>query len=129
MGIFFDQDWFDARLEAAGLNRGAMARAAGMTIDEIEMVFSDRRELEGGEVHAIARVLDADPREVASRAGASDPDELSAGPAMRPARSVGMEVRQEAPAVTREMIAGLHERLDRLEGLMELVIRKLDQKR
>jgi hypothetical protein len=128
MGIFFDQDWFDARLEAAGLNRGAMARAAGMTIDEIEMVFSDRRELEGGEVHAIARVLDADPREVASRAGAADPDELSSGPAMRPSRSAGMEVRQEAP-VTREMIAGLHERLDRLERLVELVIRKLDQQR
>ena len=46
--------------------------------------------------------------------------------AMRPSRGAGMEVRHEAP-VTREMIAGLHERLDRLERLVELVIRKLDQ--
>ena len=58
MGIFFDQDWFDGRLEQAGLTRAAMARVTGMTIDEIEMVFSDRRELEGPEIHAIARVLD-----------------------------------------------------------------------
>jgi hypothetical protein len=29
MGIFFDQDWFDARLKAAGLTRGSMAQAAG----------------------------------------------------------------------------------------------------
>ena len=65
MGIFFDQDWFDGRLEQAGLTRAAMARVTGMTIDEIEMVFSDRRELEGQEIHAIARVLDADPHIVA----------------------------------------------------------------
>jgi hypothetical protein len=26
MGIFFDQDWFDGRLEQAGLTRAAMAR-------------------------------------------------------------------------------------------------------
>lgn len=127
MGIFFDQEWFDDRLKSAGLNRAAMARAAGMTIDEVEMVFSDRRELEGGEVHAIARMLSADPHEVASRAGASDPGELAAAPVLRPQRASGMEVRAEAP-VTREMIAGVHERLDRLERLLELVIRKLDQR-
>ena len=57
MGIFFDQDWFDDRLKAAGLTRASLAQAAGMTIDEVEMVFADRRELEGSEVHAIARML------------------------------------------------------------------------
>ncbi len=72
MGIFFDQDWFDDRLAAAGLTRAAMAQAAGMTIDEVEMVFSDRRELEGPEVRAIARMLSADPSEVAMRSGAAD---------------------------------------------------------
>ncbi len=125
MGIFFDQDWFDDRLKAAGLTRAAMARAAGMSIDEIEMVFADRRELESGEVHAIARALSADPREVASRAGAPDPGEMAAAPPL-PRQGPGMAVRAENP-VTREMIAGIHERLDRLERLVELVIRKLDQ--
>ena len=126
MGIFFDQDWFDGRLEQAGLTRAAMARAAGMTIDEIEMVFSDRRELEGPEIHAIARVLDADPREVASRSGAADPGQLAQRDDainLRPARNAAPEF-----AVTREVIAGLHERLDRLERLIEVVIQKLDRR-
>jgi hypothetical protein len=129
MGIFFDHDWFDDRLKASGLTRASMAQAAGMTIDEIEMVFSDRRELEGGEVHAIARILASDPREIADRAGASDPGEMAMSAPPPPLRGgPGMTVRAEAP-VTREMIAGIHERLDRLESLVELVIRKLDQKR
>jgi transcriptional regulator with XRE-family HTH domain len=126
MGIFFDQDWFDGRLEQAGLTRAALARAAGMTIDEIEMVFSDRRELESPEIHAIARVLDADPREVASRSGAADPGQLAQRDDainLRPARNAAPEF-----AVTREVIAGLHERLDRLERLIEVVIQKLDRR-
>ncbi|MEZ6030804.1 MAG: hypothetical protein R3C46_13765 [Hyphomonadaceae bacterium] len=123
MGIFFDQDWFDARLKAAGLTRGALAQAAGMTIDEVEMVFADRRELESDEVHAIARMLAADPREVANRSGLADLDDA---PAPRPARGAGA-----APGgyqVTREVIAGIHERLDRLERMLELVIQKLDRR-
>jgi Helix-turn-helix domain len=126
MGIFFDQDWFDDRLKAAGLTRAAMAQAAGMTIDEVEMVFSDRRELEGPEVRAIARMLSADPSEVAMRSGAADADELAAAPVMRsPRRETGA---QPGFVVTREVIAGLHERLDRLERLVELVIQKLDRR-
>jgi len=126
MGIFFDQDWFDSRLEQAGLTRASMARAAGMTVDEIEMVFSDRRELEGPEILAIARVLAADPREVADRSGASDPGE----PAMR-ADAINLRpARNAAPefAVTRDVIVGIHERLDRLERLIEVVIQKLDRR-
>lgn len=128
MGIFFDHDWFDDRLKVAGLTRAAMAQAAGMTIDEVEMVFSDRRELEGSEVHAIARMLSADPEEVASRSGAADPGMLASTPVMR------SSPRGEAPSapqgfvVTREVIAGLHERMDRLERMIELVLMKLDRR-
>jgi hypothetical protein len=126
MGIFFDQDWFDDRLKAAGLTRAAMAQAAGMTIDEVEMVFADRRELEGPEVRAIARILAADPSEVATRSGAADPGELASAPVMR---SPGREAPgQPGFTVTREVIAGLHERLDRLERLVEMVIQKLDRR-
>ncbi len=126
MGIFFDQDWFDARLKAAGLTRGAIAQAAGMSIDEVEMVFSDRRELETAEVHAIARVLSADPREVASRSGLADLEEQPTAMAPRFDRSAS----QAAPgyAVTREVIAGIHERLDRLERMLEMVLSKLDRR-
>ncbi len=130
MGIFFDQDWFDARLKAVGLTRGSIAQAAGMTIDEVEMVFSDRRELEADEVRAIARVLAVDPREIASRSGLAELEEQS--PALRfdtPRfdRSGGQAA---APGyqVTREVIGGIHERLDRLERMLEVVIQKLDRR-
>lgn len=127
MGIFFDQDWFDDRLKSAGLSRAGMAQAAGMTVDEIEMVFSDRRELEGPEVHAIARFLSVDPREVADKSGVADPGNLASTPVMRPGRG------EAAPAgggfvVTREVIAGIHERLDRLERMLEMVLSKLDRR-
>jgi len=122
MGLFFDHDWFDERLKAAGLTRASMAQAAGMTADEVEMVFRDQRELEGAEVHAIARVLRADPREVANRSGAADIDDDDHGSA-RPRRAAGPEF-----VVTREVIAGLHERMDRLERLIEMVIARLDRR-
>ena len=126
MGIFFDQDWFDDRLKAAGLTHAAMAQAAGMTIDEIDMVFRDQRELEGAEVHAIARILSADPREVANRAGVADPG-AAPKPIMRPERGGGLQAPEFV--VTREVIAGLHERIDRLERLIEVVIQKVDRLR
>ena len=126
MGIFFDQDWFDDRLKSAGLTHASMAQAAGMTIDEIDMVFRDQRELEGAEVHAIARILAADPREVANRAGVADP-----GAAPRPAARQELGGGLQAPefVVTREVIAGIHERMDRLERLIEVVIQKVDRLR
>jgi hypothetical protein len=126
MGIFFDQDWFDARLKAAGLTRGAIAQAAGMTIDEVEMVFSDRRELESGEVHAIARVLAVDPREIASRSGLAELEEAPALKFDTPRFDKGGG--QGGYQVTREVIAGIHERLDRLERMLEMVIQKLDRR-
>jgi hypothetical protein len=124
MGIFFDQDWFDERLRAAGLTRSSMAQAAGLTIDEIEMVFRDQRELERDEVYAIAKVLAADPREVATRSGAADMGSLPSTlkPAARASSSSGEFV------VTREVIVGIHERLDRLERMLELVLSKLDRR-
>lgn len=127
MGIFFDQDWFDDRLQSAGLTRASLAQAAGMTIDEVEMVFADRRELEGFEVQAIARMLHADPGEVATRSGAADPGMLAATPVVRAAPRNEMS----APAgfvVTREVIAGIHERMDRLERMIEMVLNKLDRR-
>jgi transcriptional regulator with XRE-family HTH domain len=131
MGLFFDQDWFDARLTARGLKRSALAQATGMSIDEVDMVFRDQRELDGQEVYAIARVLAVEPREVASRSGSAEPTEPPraaspmAGDAfddMIPARSAPGEFK-----VTRDVINGLHERMDRLERMLELVLTKIDK--
>jgi transcriptional regulator with XRE-family HTH domain len=130
MGLFFDQDWFDERLKAAGLSRAKMAQAAGMTADEVEMVFRDQRELEGFEVQAIARVLRADPREVATRSGATDMGLEQASHAIHPSEMLRTPRRSAEPefVVTREVIGGLHERIDRLERLLEMVIAKLDRR-
>jgi transcriptional regulator with XRE-family HTH domain len=136
MGLFFDQDWFDERLKAQGLSRSAIAQAAGMTIDEVEMVFRDQRELEGREVSAIARILRVDPSEVATRSGSADigpdrMDRMDSFDDMAPANPRGG--RSAAPGdggfqVTREVIAGLHERMDRLESMLEMVLSKLDRR-
>ena len=133
MGIFFDQDWFDARLKAVGLTRSAIAQAAGMTIDEVEMVFKDQRELEGREVSAIARILRVDPSEVASRSGSADigpdrMDNIGSFDDRVPARPRSGAAGGGEFQVTREVIAGLHERMDRLERMLEMVLSKLDRR-
>jgi Helix-turn-helix domain len=134
MGIFFDQDWFDARLKQVGLTRNAIAQAAGMTIDEVEMVFRDQRELEGREVSAIARILRVDPSEVATRSGSADigpdrMDRMDSFDDMAPARPrSGAAAGGGEFQVTREVIAGLHERMDRLERMLEMVLSKLDRR-
>src|SRR5262245_33904209 len=133
MGIFFDHDWFDARLKAVGLTRNAIAQAAGMTIDEVEMVFKDQRELEGREVSAIARILRVDPSEVASRSGSADigpdrMDNIGSFDGMVPSRPRSDASGGGEFQVTREVIAGIHERMDRLERMLEMVLSKLDRR-
>jgi transcriptional regulator with XRE-family HTH domain len=130
MALFFDQEWFDERLKAAGLSRAKMAQAAGMTADEVEMVFRDQRELEGFEVQAIARVLRVDPREVATRSGATEFGLEQAGSPIHPSEMLRPPRRTDEPefVVTREVIGGLHERMDRLERLLEMVIARLDRR-
>lgn len=125
-GLFFDQDWFDDRLKATGQSRGALAQAAGMSVDEVEMVFRDQRELAPPEVAAFARVLSAEPEEVANRSGAGDygpgfgDNGAVAGPHANGPR--------QDLLLAREAVSGLHERMDRIERLLELVIAKLDKR-
>lgn len=125
-GLFFDQDWFDERLKATGQSRGALAHAAGMSVDEVEMVFRDQRELAPPEVAAFAKVLSAEPSEVANRSGAGD-----YGPAFgADDRDAGLQPNgpRKDLLLARDVVSGLHERMDRIERLLELVITKLDKK-
>lgn len=130
MALFFDQDWFDDRLKASGLSRAGLAQAAGMSIDEIERVFRDQRELELGEVQAVARALSLSPREVADRSGLpSGAGEALSGAVSNGGSGLGAGDGQATFAMTRDMVAGLHERMDRLEQLLEMVLRRLDRQR
>ena len=73
MALFFDQDWFAARLAERGLSRTVLAAASGMTEADLALVWKDQRELSAREVGLIAELLGATPVEIAHRAGVSTP--------------------------------------------------------
>jgi transcriptional regulator with XRE-family HTH domain len=73
MALFFDSQWFDARLAALSLERADMAAALGMSESEIAEMWKDQRELNADHVRLIAALLGAAPAEVANRAGVSTP--------------------------------------------------------
>lgn len=73
MALFFDAEWFDARLGERELSRWVMAAAAGMSEADLTLAFKDQRELSAGEVAAFAELLGVEPAELALRAGVSTP--------------------------------------------------------
>lgn len=73
MALFFDADWFDARLAARGLSRDVMAAAAGISAQDLALVFKDQRELSAAEVAVFAELLGEGAAEVAAHAGVSTP--------------------------------------------------------
>jgi transcriptional regulator with XRE-family HTH domain len=73
MALFFDADWFDARLGERGLSRADLAAAAGLSEADVALVFKDQREVSAGEVAIFAELLGVTAAEVASRAGVSTP--------------------------------------------------------
>ena len=73
MALFFDADWFDARLDERGLSRAVMAAAAGLSAADLALAFKDQRELSAGQVAVFAELLGVPAAEVAARAGISTP--------------------------------------------------------
>lgn len=73
MALFFDAEWFDARLGERGLSRTVLAAAASMSEADLALVFKDQRELSAQEVAHFAELLGVDAGEVADRAGISTP--------------------------------------------------------
>jgi len=73
MALFFDKDWFDAKLASAGLSRAQLAVALGLSETQIAEIWKDQRELSAREVATIASLLKAAPEEIALRAGVSTP--------------------------------------------------------
>jgi hypothetical protein len=83
MALFFDAEWFDARLGERGLSRAVLAAAASMSEADIALVFKDQRELSAAEVAVFAELLGATVAEVADRAGISTPVPSRDDPAAR----------------------------------------------
>lgn len=73
MALFFDSDWFDSRLAAAGLKHADAAAALGLSETEIAELWKDQRELTAHNVRLLAALLGAPREEVAKRAGISTP--------------------------------------------------------
>jgi cyanate lyase len=73
MALFFDAPWFEAKCAERGLSHAAMAAVAGLSEDELALVFKDQREVSAGQVAAFAELLGVSAAEVASRAGVSTP--------------------------------------------------------
>ena len=73
MALFFDSEWFDARLAACGLKRGDFGTALGLTESEIAEVWKDQREISAAQVRVMAALLGVAPHEVAGHAGISTP--------------------------------------------------------
>ena len=72
MALFFDAEWFDVRLGERGLSRPVLA-AAGLSAEDLALIFKDQRELSASEVAVFAELLGVEAAEVASRAGISTP--------------------------------------------------------
>ncbi len=73
MALFFDSVWFDAKLAAAHLARGDLARALNVSESEIADMWKDQRELSARDVALLAALLNATPQEIAQHAGISTP--------------------------------------------------------
>ena len=80
MALFFDSTWFDARLAAAGLTRGAVAAALRLTDQQVAELWKDQRELTADNVRILSLLLAAPAAEIASRAGVSTPVPKDAAP-------------------------------------------------
>jgi len=73
MALFFDQAWFDARLNERGATREDVARLLQLTAEQVAELWKDQRELRAQEVLKVARFLGVPAAEVANRAGVSTP--------------------------------------------------------
>jgi transcriptional regulator with XRE-family HTH domain len=73
MALFFDSEWFDTRLAAAGLARANVAAALGISDQQVAELWKDQRELTADNVRVLSLLLAAPAAEIASRAGVSTP--------------------------------------------------------
>ena len=103
MALFFDADWFDARLADRMLTREALAAASGMTTADLTLVFKDQRELSAAEVAIFAEMLGVTAAEVARQAGVSTPVPDDGGLETRVAELEARVARLEA-AINRQKL-------------------------
>ena len=73
MALFFDGEWFDARLSALHLSHADVAQALGITTADIAEIWKDQRELSARDVATLAALLAVPAQDIARHAGISTP--------------------------------------------------------
>ena len=114
MALFFDQKWFNERLETAGLSKGDLARALGLSDTELAEMWKDQREISDRELSTMALLLGASQNEVHKRGG------VQGSPEVRAALKARL-----SPAGTHQADQGIEARLARIEVLLEEILKKL----
>ena len=96
MSLFFDADWFDARLAERWLDRNALAACAGIDANELERLFTNERAPTAQELQGFANLLSADLVEVTLRAGVASRAVPDSGEATSATRIEDIEARLDA---------------------------------
>lgn len=77
MALFFDQDWFDAKLKALVLTRDDVAASLRLTREAVDEMWKDQREMSPNDVVMLARLLKTPADEIVMRAGIATPQPVS----------------------------------------------------
>ncbi len=115
MALFFDQEWFDARLRERGMDKQTLAVILGISRQEIDAIWKDQREISEREVVLLAELLGVATKEIAERGGAATP-----APAIHKGGKGGNDLAQvlERLNVMNERIANLERGMAQLTALL-----------
>ena len=73
MALFFNQDWFAARMKARHLTPQVVAQALGLSAAQWRAITCDQRELRPREIIRLAQLLQATPQKIVTEAGIGTP--------------------------------------------------------
>ncbi len=118
MALFFDQKWFNRRLDEAGLTKAALAEALGLSGAELEAMWKDQREILDREIGTMALLLGVSEAEVRKRGGVQGSAEARA--ALRAKREDRAPVAQDTDQDT-----DIETRLTQLEARLAEIERHL----
>lgn len=118
MALFFDQKWFNARLDDAGLSHADLAKALGLTEAELGEMWKDQREILDREIGTMALLLGVNEDEVRKRGGIQGSPEARA--ALRAKRHVAaVPSNPQKPEPVEARLERIEARLDELTELLK----------
>jgi hypothetical protein len=117
MALFFDQRWFSAQMEKAGLTKADLAQALGLTATELDAMWKDQREIHEREIGTMALLLGVSEDEVRTRGGIQGSPEARA--ALRAKRGGAAPAKPRAPTDIEARLSAIEERLAVIEARLK----------